>query len=180
MKLQGGFGDIDSGIGNGIFGFHSFDRVLTHSYIYELTAVAAALATVRVWTTGRARLWLGYGLAKGRPRVARARARRRAPFAQGRWPHFLAWARKARNRNDCTNQVRTRVERRSRFGNHHRPGRCLRRCSTPARCARLRGAAPQAALQGSRGAKDWPKQNLTPGNHKDEHIRVASPRATLG
>src|ERR1019366_3372641 len=79
MKLQGSFGHIDTGIDDCDLGLHSFDRVLTHPYLYELTVRAAALATVRVWSTGRARLWLGYGLAKSRPRVARARARRRSP-----------------------------------------------------------------------------------------------------
>ena len=64
MKLQGSFGDIDSGIDSGILGLHSFDRVRTQPYVYELTVLAAALATVRVWSTGRARLWLGFGLTK--------------------------------------------------------------------------------------------------------------------
>jgi hypothetical protein len=36
MNLQGGFGDIDSGIDNYIFGLHNFDRVRTHPYVYEL------------------------------------------------------------------------------------------------------------------------------------------------
>jgi len=82
MKLQGSFGDIDTGIDDCGVGLHSFDRVLTHPYLYELTVLAAAPATVRVWSTGRARLWLGYGLAQGRPRVARARARRDRPCAR--------------------------------------------------------------------------------------------------
>src|ERR1039458_8386510 len=106
MKLQGGFGDIDTGIDDCVVGLHSFDRVLTHPYLYELTGLAAAPATVRVWSTGRARLWLGYGLAQGRPRVARARARRRPPFAQGHRPHVLADARKARDRKERSNQMR--------------------------------------------------------------------------
>jgi hypothetical protein len=64
MKLQGGFGDIDTGIDDCVVGLHSFDRVLTQPYLYELTVLmTAAPATVRVWSTGRARLWLGYGLA---------------------------------------------------------------------------------------------------------------------
>src|ERR1017187_2210936 len=108
MKLQGRFGDIDTGMDDCVVGLHSFDRVLTHPYLYELTGLAAALATVRVWSTGRARLWLGYGLAQGRPRVARARARRLRPFAQGRRPQFLACARRSRDRKKCSNQMRAK------------------------------------------------------------------------
>jgi hypothetical protein len=79
VQLKGGLGDVDSGIDSVVIGLHIFDRVLTHPYLYELAVVAAALATVRVWSTGRARLWLGFGLTQRRPRVARARARHR-PF----------------------------------------------------------------------------------------------------
>ncbi len=64
VKLKGSFGDIHSGIDNCVFGLHSFDRVRTQPYLYELAVVAAAPATVRVWSTGRARLWLGFGLTK--------------------------------------------------------------------------------------------------------------------
>src|SRR5262245_25198177 len=69
MNLQIGLGNINTGINNRALGGHSFVRVLTHPYIYELTVPTAALATVRAWSTGRARLWLGYGLAKDRPRL---------------------------------------------------------------------------------------------------------------
>jgi hypothetical protein len=64
VNLKGSFGDIHSGIDNRVFGLHSFDRVRTQPYLYELAVVAAAPATVRVWSTGRARLWLGFGLTK--------------------------------------------------------------------------------------------------------------------
>jgi hypothetical protein len=49
MKLQGGFGDIDTGVDDCVVSLHSFDSVLTHPYLYELTVLAAAPATVRVW-----------------------------------------------------------------------------------------------------------------------------------
>src|SRR5437870_4346627 len=49
VKLKGSFGDIHSGIDNCVFGLHSFDRVRTQPYLYELAVVAAAPATVRVW-----------------------------------------------------------------------------------------------------------------------------------
>ncbi len=173
MKLKGSLGDIHSGINNCVLGLHSFDRVLTHPYVYELTVIAGALATVRVWSTGRARLWLGYGLAQGRPRVARAHARRRPPFAQGRQPHFLACARKARSPKERTNQVRAKVERRPSWRDDHLRRRCLLRCSTPARYARLRGAAQQAALRWCCGTEERPKYKRKPGNHRRQHIRVA-------
>src|ERR1039458_69726 len=76
MKLQGRFGDIDTGIDDCVVGLHSFDRVLTHPYLYELTVLAAAPATVRVWSTGRARRLLGGG---GAPRRPRSPAAARAP-----------------------------------------------------------------------------------------------------
>jgi len=62
VDLEGGFGDIDSDIDGGGGFFHIADRVLTHSYGYELLANADALATVRVLSTGRVRLKLDYGL----------------------------------------------------------------------------------------------------------------------
>ena len=127
MKLEGRFGDIHAGIDDYVFGLHSFDHVLTHPYLYELTVLAAALATVRVWSTGRARLWLGYGLAQGRPRVARARARRRPPFAQGRRPHVLACARKAKDRKERSNPMKAKPQR--------QPGLAERRFPTASRCA---------------------------------------------
>jgi hypothetical protein len=43
--------------------------VLTHPYACELATEVAAQATVRVRITRRARLELGYGQAKGRPRA---------------------------------------------------------------------------------------------------------------
>src|ERR1035438_5558876 len=136
MKLQGGFGDIHAGVDDWGFGFHSCDRVLTHPYLYELTGLAAALATVRVWSTGRARLWLGYGLAQGRPRVARARARRRSPFAQGRRPHVLACARKARDRKERSNQMTASPQRAPRSPGRRFAGSFSLRGSTPRRAAR--------------------------------------------
>ena len=144
---------------------HSFDRVLTHPYLYELTVLAAALATVRVWSTGRARLWLGYGLAQGRPRVARARARRRAPAAQGRRPHFLACARKARERKERSNQMRAKPGRAPRLPETRCAGSFSLRCSTPARYARLRGTAQREALPCHRGTEGRPEHKRTSGNH---------------
>src|SRR5215213_6072703 len=89
MNLEGGLGDIHSNIdGSGGF-FHSRDQLvagqrdLTQPYACELAAGAAAQATVRVWSTGCARLMLGYGLATHRPRVERARAHRRCPLRRG-------------------------------------------------------------------------------------------------
>src|SRR5256885_12234491 len=102
MQLQGRFGHIDSGIDSNRYGLHSGDRVRTHPYVYELTVVADALATVRVWSTGRARFRLGYGLTKGHPRVERTRARHRLSVAKEGRPHFLACA---RSRRPCSNQV---------------------------------------------------------------------------
>src|ERR1017187_7728305 len=69
--------------------WHGVDRVLTHPYVYELRAEAGALATVRVLSTGRVRLRLGYGLVKNRPRVGRARTRHRGPLRGGRGLNFL-------------------------------------------------------------------------------------------
>src|ERR1039457_4056179 len=153
MKLQGRFGDIDTGIDDGVVGLHSFDRVLTHPYLYELTGLAAAPATVRVWSTGRARLWLGYGLAKGRPRVARARARRRSPFAQGRRPHVLACARKARERKESSKQMWAQPQRAPSSPETRLACRFSQRCSTPARHARPRGTALREALPCRRGTE---------------------------
>ena len=142
-----------------------FDRVLTHPYLYELTVLAAALATVRVWSTGRARLWLGYGLATGRPRVARARARRRSPFAQRRRPHFLACARKARARKEGSNQMRAKPQRALRAPAVRIAYGFSLRCSTPARYARLRGTAPRDALPCPCGTEGRPEHERTPKKH---------------
>jgi hypothetical protein len=65
------------------------DHVLTHPYEYELWAEADALATVRVLSTGRVRLKLGYGLVKNRPRVERARTRHRCPWRRSSGLNFL-------------------------------------------------------------------------------------------
>src|SRR5207302_10708221 len=56
FELEGGFGYVDSSIDSMVLGLHIFDRGLTHPYLYELAVVAAALATVRVWSTGCAQL----------------------------------------------------------------------------------------------------------------------------
>src|ERR1017187_6540966 len=181
MKLQGRFGDIDTGIDDCVVGLHSFDRVLTHPYLYELTVLAAAPATVRVWSTGRARLWLGYGLTQGRPRVARARARRRLPFAQGQRPHFLAGARKARDRKERSNQMRASPQRtsRSRFA-------CSfsLRGSTSARYARLRGTAQREALLCRSGPQGRLEPERTARNHiqrtQKKTYKGCELRATLG
>src|ERR1039458_1865996 len=165
MKLQGGFGDIHAGVDDWGFGFHSCDRVLTHPYLYELTGLAAALATVRVWSTGRARLWLGYGLAQGRPRVARARARRRSPFAQGRRPHVLACARKARDRKERSNQMTASPQRGPRAPGRRFAGSFSLRGSTPARYARLRGTAQREALPCRYGMARKPESEGTARNH---------------
>jgi hypothetical protein len=173
MKLEGSFGDIDTGIDDGVVGLHSFDHVLTHPYLYELTGLAAALATVRVWSTGRARLWLGYGLTQSRPRVARARARRRSPFAQRRRSHVLACARKARARKERSNQMRARAQQGPRWPGTRSSGSFSLRCSTPARYARLRGTAQREALPCPCGTEGRPEHARTPKNHIQRHIRVA-------
>jgi len=148
-------------------------------YLYELTGLAAALATVRVWSTGRARLWLGYGLATGRPRVARARARRRSPFAQRRRPHLLACARKARARKERSNQIRVKPGRAPELPEAHFACRFSRRGSTPARYARLRGTAPRGALQ-RRGTEGRTEHERTPRNHVQSTYKGCEGRATLG
>src|SRR5258706_11550718 len=122
---------------------HSFDRVRTHPYVYELTGVAGALATVRVWSTGRARFRLGYGLTKGHPRVERTRARHRPSVAKEGRPHFLACERRTRKPRPCSNQVEARRPPILRGGHFERTCR-----STAARCARLRGTAGQGAPPG--------------------------------
>ena len=92
MHLEGRFGDIDADIlGNGSVFIHINLKlrmagklsVLTLPYACELTAEAVAQATVRVWSTGHVRLLLGYGLAKGHPRVERARTRHRCLLRRG-------------------------------------------------------------------------------------------------
>src|SRR5258706_15891470 len=105
MELQAGFGDIHSGIDSNSYGLHNFDRVRTHPYLYELPVVAGALATVRVWSTGRARFWLGYGLTKGHPRVERTRARHRPSVAKEGRPHVLAPARRAKRPREHSNRI---------------------------------------------------------------------------
>src|ERR1035437_4968933 len=165
MKLQGRFGDIDTGIDDCIVGLHSFDRVLTQPYLYELAGWAAAPATVRVWSTGRARLWLGYGLAQGRPRVARARARRRSPFAQGRRPHLLACARKARDPKECSKRMRAKPQRTQNWQEMRIAWRFSLRFSTPARYARLRGKAQREALSCPCGTEGRSERERTPRNH---------------
>ena len=89
MHLERRLGDIHADInrsGIWFYVFHSREwsvagqRDRTQPYAYELAAGAAAQATVRVWSTGSARLMLGYGQAGGRPRVERARAPRRDPL----------------------------------------------------------------------------------------------------
>ena len=157
-----------------------FDRVLTHPYIYELTVLAAAPATVRVWSTGRARLWLGCGLIKGRPRVARARARRRSPFAQGRRPHVLACARKARDRKERSNQMRVKPQRATSLPERRVPGSFSLRCSTPARYARRSGTAQREALPCPCGTEGRSEHESTPRNHIQRTYKGCEPRATLG
>src|ERR1039457_5059313 len=180
MKLQGGFGDIDTGIDDCVVGLHSFDRVLTHPYLYELTGLAAAPATVRVWSTGRARLWLGYGLAQSRPRVARARARRRSPFAQGRRPHVLACARKARDRKERSNQMTASPQRAPRAPGRRFAGSFSLRGSTPARYARLRGTAQREALPCRYGRARKPESEGTARNHIKRTYKGCEGLATLG
>src|ERR1017187_5001221 len=180
MKLQGGFGDIDTGIDDCVVGLHSFDRVLTHPYLYELTGLAAAPATVRVWSTGRARLWLGYGLAQGRPRVARARARRRSPFAQGRRPHVLACARKARDRKERSNQMTASPQRAPRAPGRRFAGSFSLRGSTPARYARLGGTAQREALPCRYGRARKPESEGTARNHIKRTYKGCEGLATLG
>src|SRR5256885_5549606 len=120
MQLQGRFGHIDSGIDSNRYGLHSGDRVRTHPYVYELTVVAAALATVRVWSTGRARFRLGYGLTKGHPRVERTRARHRPSVAKEGRPQFLACARRTTKGRGCRNQIEARGPRVLRGGRFER------------------------------------------------------------
>jgi len=104
IQLKGGFGYVDSSIDSIVLGLHIFDRGLTHPYLYELAVLAAALATVRVWSTGCAQLWLGFGLTQRRPRVARAcahhqRSWQRAPVS------FLALARRQESQRQHRNQA---------------------------------------------------------------------------
>jgi hypothetical protein len=173
MKLEGCLGDIHPGIDHCVFGLHSVINVLTHPYLYELTGLAAALATVRVWSIRHARLWLGYGLARGRPRVARARARRRSPFAQGCRPHVLACARKAKYPKECSNQMKRRPQRAPRVSGRRLPCSFSLRCSTPARYARLRGTAQREALPCRCRTQGEPEYKRMPRIHIRAHIRVA-------
>jgi len=89
VNLESCFGHIHSDIDGSRGFYHSRDRLvagkrdLTQPYACELAAGAAAQATVRVWSTGSARLKLGYGLATHRPRVERARAHRRCSLRRG-------------------------------------------------------------------------------------------------
>ena len=171
MNLKGRFGNIHSGINSGVLGLPTFDRVLTHPYRYELAVITAALATVRAWSTGRARLWLGYGLAEGHPRVARARARQRRPFAQKGRPHFLACATKTKSQMKRSNSARIEVERSGGLGAAPFRRNFFVCCSTPARYARLRGTAHEEATPGRSGIKAGGNQNKK--SHPVEHIRVA-------
>ena len=180
MKLEGCLGDIHPCIDDCVFGLHSVINVLTHPYLYELTGLAAALATVRVWSIGHARLWLGYGLARGRPRVARARARRRSPFAQGCRPHVLACARKARDRKERSNQMRAKPQQASSSAETRLACRFSLRCSTPARYARLRGTAQREALPRDRGVEERPEHVRVPEYHIQMTYKGCAPRATLG
>ena len=146
--------------------------------------MAAAPATVRVWSTGRARLWLGYGLTRGRPRVARARARRRLPLAQGQRPHFLAGARKARDRKERSNQMRASPQRAPRSPATRFACRFSLRCSTSARYARLRGTAQREALLCRYGTEGRLEPERTARNHiqrtQKRTYKGCEPRATLG
>jgi len=135
--------------------------------------VAAALATVRVWSTGRARLWLGFGLAKSRPRVARARARRQAPFAQECWPHVLACARKTNGRRKQNNNRGTKAEPRLRGWRRRIRGRCSLLCPAPARYARLCRTEQRATPIASCPIQGKAKRKGKPCIHIREHIRVA-------
>ena len=71
MHLESGFGDIHSNIDRSGSFYHSRDQLvagkgdLTQPYACELAAGAAAQATVRVWSTGSARLKLGTNLNGG-------------------------------------------------------------------------------------------------------------------
>jgi hypothetical protein len=142
--------------------------------------MTAALATVRVWSTGRARLSLGYGLAQGRPRVARARARRRSPFAQGRRPQVLACARKARDRKERSKQMGAKPQRAPIWPEMHFACRFSLRGSTPARYARLRGTAQREALPCPCGTEGRSESERTPRNHIQRTYKGCEPRATLG
>src|ERR1017187_8609158 len=179
MKLQGRFGDIDTGIDDCVVGLHSFDRVLTHPYLYELTVLAAAPATVRVWSTGRGRLLLGYGLGQSGPRVARALGRRRPPFAQGHRPNVLADARKARDRKERSNQMRARPQWAPRLLGRRFHGSFSLRYSTPARYARLRGIAQREALPRRCATEGISKHESAPRNHIQRTYKGCEARATL-
>src|SRR5712691_149141 len=176
MQLQARFGHIHSGIDSNRYGLHSYDRVRTHPYVYELTVEADALATVRVWSTGRARFRLGYGLTKGHPRVERTRARHRPSVAKESRPHFLACARRAKSRRPCSNQSEVGSPLVLRGGHFKRSSLACR--STTARCARLRRTAGQGAPQGHGAGRGFDDEGLImKGVRKitsKQHIRVAS------
>src|SRR5437762_4499941 len=179
MNLKARLGDIDSGIHNCVLGGHSFNRVLTHPYIYELTGLAAALATVRAWSTGRARLRLGYGLANGRPRVARAHARRRHPLAQRCRPDSLACARKTNDQTERAGQARKQILSVGGIASSRRPRRSSVRCPTPARCARLRGTAHGGAFPET-SAQEQRYEERVSQNHFRPTYKGCEQRATLG
>jgi len=137
MHLERRLGDVHADInGSGIFshGVHSRDALVagkrdhTQPYACELVAGAAAQATVRVWSTGSARLMLGFGLASGHPRVERARAPRRGPLRRD--PGFSTLPRQGKQKKRADTAIKQR-----RFSDpkRSRHGAVLRRwagCST--------------------------------------------------
>jgi hypothetical protein len=116
MDLKSCFGDIHSNIdGDGIL-IHSRDLLvagkcdLTQPYACELVAGATVQATVRVWSTGSARLELGYGLATHRPRAERTRAHRRRPIrgaGLSTLPKQGKQKRKAKTASKCCGELDT-------------------------------------------------------------------------
>ncbi len=177
MQLQARFSHIYSGIDSNRYGLHSGDRVRTHPYVYELTVVADALATVRVWSTGRARFRLGYGLTKGHPRVERTRARHRPSVAKEGRPHFLAGARRAKSRRPCSNQAEVGRPLGLRSGHSKHSSLACR--STTARYARLRGTAGQGAPP-RRGKGEMINHGRSQRIHIQTTCKGCEQRATLG
>src|ERR1019366_1935394 len=96
---------------------------------------------------------------------ARARARRRLPLAQGQRPHFLAGARKARDRKERSNQMRASPQRAPRSPATRFACRFSLRCSTSARYARLRGTAQRQALLCRYGTEGRLEPERTARNH---------------
>jgi hypothetical protein len=166
VYLQRGFGHIDANIGFRRIGFHC---VLTHPYEYELPVKADAQATVRVWSTGRRPLPLGYGIAKGQPRVERARRRHRCPLRKDSSLSFLP-KQESRNKTKCGNRCQS----------HCLPAPRVKfivarlRDFTPSRSARLR-----KITQPGKPLESKFEHNAVNQMNQTEHIRVAT-EATLG